>query len=68
MEEKKKYKTHTSTAVKNRYNAKTYKQVNISMKKSGLPILEKHLIKIGLPMSTYIKNLIKKDIGEDIDL
>ena len=57
----------TSSAVKNRYNAKVYDRITIVVKKSSTPKLKERAASKGLTMSGYIKGLISADMG-GIDL
>ena len=57
----------TSSAVKNRYNAKVYDRVTIVIKKDAMPKVKERAAEKDKDMSKYIKRLISEDIGE-IDL
>lgn len=53
----------TSSAVKNKYNAKAYDRITIVVKKSAAPKIREHIESQGLKMSEYIKKLISDDMG-----
>lgn len=52
----------TSSAVKRKYNEKTYDRVTVSFKKNELPAVKDRAKAQGLTMSGYIKQLISIDI------
>lgn len=47
--------SYTSTAVKNRYNKKTYDQLNLHLKKGQKEILKEKAEAEGLSVTAYIK-------------
>ncbi len=57
----------TSTASKNKYNAKAYDRVNITFKKGKKEIIANHAKKQGLSLNAYINKLISTDMGESFD-
>jgi metal-responsive CopG/Arc/MetJ family transcriptional regulator len=50
----------TSSAVKNKYNAKTYKRMTISLKKELVEEWEIELNKDGIKRTEFIRNAIEK--------
>jgi hypothetical protein len=54
MEEKQKRKTHTSSAVKNRYNAKAYDRITLVVKKGEKKKIQKLAEKADLSVNAYI--------------
>jgi predicted DNA binding CopG/RHH family protein len=52
----------TSSAVKRKYNEKTYDRVTVSFKKDELPVIKERAKTQSLTMSGYIKQLINADI------
>lgn len=52
----------TSSAVKNKYNAKAYDRITIVVKKEATPKVKEHAEKYG-GMSKYIKKLISDNMG-----
>jgi len=56
----------TSSAVKNKYNAKAYDRITIVIKKTDMPRLKEYVESKGMTMSGYIKELISKDSGIDV--
>lgn len=59
-EEKKKRKTKTSSAVKNRYNKKTYKSINVSLKKELVAEWENVIKKDNLSKAEFIRRAINQ--------
>jgi len=57
----------TSTASKNKYNAKAYDRVNITFKKGKKEIIANYAKKQGLSLNAYINKLILTDMGEAFD-
>lgn len=57
-EEKKKRKTHTSSAVKRRYNEKTYKIVRASLRKELVIEWEENIKKDNLTKAEFIRRAI----------
>lgn len=57
----------TSSAVKNKYNAKAYDRVTIVIKKDATPKVKERAAEKDKSMSAYIKRLISTDMG-GIDL
>lgn len=58
MEERKR-KTHTSTAVKNRYNKKTYDRINISLPKAMSAAFKSKCAELGVSQTQIIKKAIE---------
>ena len=58
-------KTKTSTAVKNKYNAKTYAQINIKLKKELVEKFEAKLESDGIGKAEFIRDAIT-DYLDDI--
>lgn len=54
----------TSTASKNKYNAKTYDDLKIRVKKGEGEIIKYHASAQGKSLNGYINDLIKADMGE----
>lgn len=52
----------TSSAVKNKYNAKAYDRITIVVKKESTPKIKERAEQDG-GMSKYIKKLISEDMG-----
>ena len=57
-------KTKTSTAVKNKYNAKTYAQINIKLKKELVEKFEAKLEADGIGKAEFIRDAITDYLGE----
>ena len=53
----------TSTAVKNRYNAKAYDQIPLRVKKGEKEIIQKRAEKLGKSVNSYITDLIAEDLN-----
>lgn len=51
----------TSSAVKNRYNRKTYDQVNVRLKKGSLDALHLLALQRGCSLAEYIRQLAAQD-------
>ena len=65
MEEiKTKRKTHTSSAVKNRYNAKAYKNFRAAIKPELYELLEDYLKQEGISRPEFLLRAIEKMKGE----
>jgi predicted HicB family RNase H-like nuclease len=52
-------KTHTSTAVKRRYNAKAYDRFTISVKKGQKEEIQQYAQSMGMSMNGFIVNAIE---------
>lgn len=61
MEEKKKRKTYTSSAVKERYNKKHYDRISFHCPKGGSEILKQAAEAAGMTKAAYIRSLIIQD-------
>lgn len=59
-----KRKTRTSNAVKQRYNAKTYDQLNVRVKKEVSALYKAKCDRLGISYSEPIHEAIKKFIEE----
>ena len=57
-------KTHTSAAVKNRYNSKTYDRIEIVVKKGDKDIIKQKAASKGMSVSEYITGLIYSDLDK----
>ncbi len=57
----------TSTASKNKYNAKAYDQLRIVVKKGQREIIKAHAESKGLSVNGYINKLIAEDMEKNID-
>ena len=55
-------KSKTSTAVKSRWNAKTYDQIIIRVKKGGREDIKAFAERIGESLNGYIVRLIEEDM------
>ena len=62
----------TSAAVKNRYAAKAYDRINLTVKKGAKSTLQEAAAAKGESINGYIKNALrtqyKRDTGEEIEL
>ena len=58
-----KRKTHTSAAVKNRYNAKAYDRITIVVKKGDKGIIKSRADELGLSVIEYVTRMIYADIN-----
>lgn len=62
----------TSAAVKNRYAAKAYDRINLTVKKGAKSTLQEAAAAKGESINGYIKNALKtqyrSDTGEEIEL
>ena len=56
-------KTKTSTAVKNRYNAKAYDRLAITIPKGRKPAIEAHAQAKGESVNGLVNNLLRVDMG-----
>ena len=56
-------KTKTSTAVKNRYNAKAYDRVGLMLPKGRKADVEAYVIKNGESVNGYVNRLMREDMG-----
>lgn len=65
MNETTKRKTHTSAAVKNKYNAKAYDRIALVVKKGDKDLIKSRADELGVSVNAYITSLIEKDIGGD---
>lgn len=54
----------TSSAVKNRYNAKAYDQIPLRVKKGEKEIIQKRAEKLGKSVNSYITDLIEQDLNK----
>jgi predicted HicB family RNase H-like nuclease len=57
----------TSTASKNKYNAKAYDRVNITFKKGKKEVISNHAKSQGLSLNAYINKLISDDMGDKLN-
>lgn len=64
MENKAKRKTHTSSAVKNRYNAKAYKRFNAAIKPDLYERIDECLKQEGISRPEFLLRAIEKMKGE----
>lgn len=64
MDEQPKRKTHTSTAVKNRYNQKTYTVVKASLPKDLAARFKEKCIADGISQAQVIKKAVEEFLGE----
>ncbi|GHU46836.1 hypothetical protein FACS1894120_4310 [Clostridia bacterium] len=64
MEEIQKRKTHTSSTVKNRYNAKTYDRITVNVKKEVAEKFKKKCEERGEPFSQVFHRAITAYLGE----
>ena len=58
-------KTHTSTAVKRRYNAKAYDRFTISVKKGQKEEIQQYAQSIGMSMNGFIVKAIEDAMKKD---
>ena len=58
-----KRKTHTSAAVKNRYNAKAYDRITLVVKKGDKDIIKSRADELGLSVNEYVTRMIYADIN-----
>ena len=62
----------TSAAVKNRYAAKAYDRINLTVKKGAKSMLQEAAAAKGESINGYLKNALrtqyKRDTGEEIEL
>ena len=65
MEETQKRKTHTSTAVKRRYNDKTYTTVRASLPKDLVARFKAKCEADGIPQAQVIKKAIVDFLGDE---
>lgn len=65
MEESPKRKTHTSTAVKRRYNDKTYTMVRASLPKDLVARFKTKCEADGIPQAQIIKKAIADFLGDE---
>lgn len=65
MEEAPKRKTHTSTAVKRRYNDKTYTMVRASLPKELVARFKTKCEADGIPQAQIIKKAIADFLGDE---
>ncbi|MCL2054090.1 MAG: antitoxin [Oscillospiraceae bacterium] len=54
----------TSSAVKNRYNAKAYDRITTLVKKGEKEKIKAHAEKLGKSLNAYMNDLIKEDMSE----
>ena len=57
-------KTHTSTAVKRRYNEKVYTQISVSVPKEMAAAFKAKCLETGIPQPQVIKAAIEKFLAE----
>jgi len=55
---------HTSAKVKNRYNEKAYDRFSLMLDKGDKEKIKTYAESKGLSINSYIKQLIKNDMGE----
>ena len=58
----------TSTASKNKYNAKAYDRVNITFKKGKKEVISNYAKSQGLSLNAYINKLISDDMGDKLNI
>lgn len=63
--DKPKRKTKTSTAVKARYNKKTYEQIVVSVPKATAQAFKEKCRATGVPQAQVVKAAIADFLGED---
>ena len=56
----------TSTASKNKYNAKAYDQLRILVKKGQKEVIKSHAESNGMSLNGYINKLIDDDMGDKL--
>ena len=56
-------KTKTSTAVKNRYNAKAYDRVGLMLPKGRKADVEAYVARNGESVNGYVNRLMREDMG-----
>lgn len=54
----------TSSAVKQRYNEKAYKQIKVSLKKDLVAEWEEKLARDGIPKAEFIRNAITEYLSK----
>lgn len=59
-----KRKTHTSAAVKNRYNAKAYDRIALVVKKGDKDRIKQRAAALGVSVNEYITKMIYSDLAE----
>ena len=64
-DEKPKRKTTTSTAVKNKWNSKTYDTLNIRVKKGQRDIIKSHAESKGESLNGFVSQAIDERIARD---
>ena len=64
IEEKPRRKTHTSSAVKARYNAKTYDQINIRVKKDTAAAYKSKCDAEGIPYTAPLHKAIEEFLNQ----
>ncbi len=57
----------TSTASKNKYNAKAYDRVNVTFKKGEKEVISNYAKSQGLSLNAYINKLILIDMGDKLE-
>jgi len=60
-----KRKTHTSTAVKRRYNEKAYDRINLTVKKGMRETYAALAAERGLSLNGFINQLLEKELSKD---
>lgn len=63
--DKPKRKTKTSTAVKNRYNSKTYDYIYVAVKKDVAAAFKKKCLEKGISQAEIIKKAIEAFLNEE---
>ena len=56
----------TSTASRNKYNAKAYDRLNLVVPKGQREQIQAYAKKHGMSLNGYINNLIKVDMGDEL--
>ncbi len=56
----------TSTASKNKYNAKAYDRIALTVKKGQREIIKTHAESNGMSLNGYINKLIDDDMGDKL--
>jgi hypothetical protein len=64
MEQKPKRKTKTSSAVKNRYNAKTYDSIRLNLRKEKAAQYRAKCDKLGIPYSDPLHKAVDQFLEE----
>ena len=64
-DEKPKRKTHTSSAVKDRYNAKTYDRIELKVSKGKKADLQEHAADRGESLNGFVNRAIDNQVAQD---